>query len=278
VTDAGSTIDSKSFLNVGNQGSGTLTIEKGGTVLATEGRFGTGAPSGNATVTVDGATSLLDAGSLIRMSIQASLDPTAPHGTSLLTLKNDATVRATNIFVGDSGTIDGTGTLDGNVTLLGGTVAPGLSPGRITMTGDFTLDGGQLVIEIAGLGAGEYDVIEVGGIANLIAGTILFDFTDGFAPQAGDEIDFLLSDDVMLGAGVIYAYEGLASGFQFDVDPTTGGLVFVALTNGVPVGVPEPSALAILAGSLASFCLVRARCMRMRFVAAVSPRLRPTAV
>ena len=47
----GSKIDSKSFLNVGVQGTGALTVENGGTVLATQGRFGTLA-GGNATVTV----------------------------------------------------------------------------------------------------------------------------------------------------------------------------------------------------------------------------------
>ena len=46
VTGAGSTIDSKSFLNVGIQGIGALTVENGGKVLATQGRFGTPAATG----------------------------------------------------------------------------------------------------------------------------------------------------------------------------------------------------------------------------------------
>ena len=53
----------------------------------------------------------------------------------------------------------------------------------------------------------------------------------------------------------------------FDVDPTTGGLVFTAINNGVSV--PEPSALAVLAASLAGFWLVQARRIRRRSVAAI---------
>ena len=201
------------------------------------------------------------------MSIQSTLNPADPHGTSLLTLKNNAMVRATDIYVGESGTIKGNGPLDGNVTLLGGTLSPGLSPGQITITGDLTMNSGKIVIEIAGLGPGQFDVVDVGGTANLLAGTIEFDFINGFAPQAGDQIDFLSAASVLLGTGVAFTYNGLAPGFEFDVDPTTGGLVFTAINNGVSM--PEPSALAVLAASLAGFWLVQARRIRRRSVAAI---------
>ena len=160
------------------------------------------------------------------------------------------------------------GTLDGNVTLLGGTLSPGLSPGQITITGDLTMNSGKIVIEISGLGLGDSsNIVDVGGTANLLAGTIEFDFINGFAPQAGDQIDFLSAASVLLGTGVAFTYNGLAPGFKFDVDPTTGGLVFTAINKGVSV--PEPSALAVLAASLAGFWLVQARRIRRRSVAAI---------
>ena len=67
-----------------------------------------------------------------------------------------------------------------------GSVKPGKSPERLTITGDFTQGAdGVLVLEIGGpLSALEHDVLAVNGDA-IIAGTVIIDFIDGFAPSVG---------------------------------------------------------------------------------------------
>jgi hypothetical protein len=89
--------------------------------------------------------------------------------------------------------IDGFGFLDAaNRVVNGGQISPGLSPGFIEIDGSYEQsEGGVLKMEIAGLGDGEFDVLNVTGDAAL-GGTLEVHMLDGFLPHAGDSIDFLL--------------------------------------------------------------------------------------
>ncbi len=81
-------------------------------------------------------------------------------------------------------------------TNQGGTIAPGASPGQTLVMGDLTLDSGVLDIEIGGTAPGQYDRIEVDGLATL-GGTLkvtLVDLGGGtFVPQLGNSFAFLSS-------------------------------------------------------------------------------------
>jgi len=90
-----------------------------------------------------------------------------------------------------SGDVTGEGTLSGDVNNQSATVAPGNSPGILTIDGDYTQGtGGTLAIEIAGNTPGhEYDRLVVNGQANL-AGTLDVSLTD-FTPSNGDTFDIL---------------------------------------------------------------------------------------
>lgn len=96
-------------------------------------------------------------------------------------------------FVNNHGSIVGVGTLATTHLVIapGGFVSPGLSPGTLTIDGDFELrDGATLIIEIAGLAPGQFDVLKVTGNATL-AGKLQLKFIDGFVPTPGDTVDFL---------------------------------------------------------------------------------------
>lgn len=234
----------------------SLAVTNGGQVLVNGTNMVTmlaynpllGAMNGTGEVLIDGAGSLLDAGAVFGIGDAPTLDGAGGAGT--LIVRDGGLVRADLIYVGERSTVSGSGgTLEGTVEVHGA-LAPGESPGMMTIDGDLNLaPGGRLVIEIGGTGAGtEYDVLNVTGTANL-AGTLEIQLLDGFTPGAGDAFDFLTA---ALFAGDFDEY----------VLPTFGGRSF-AVSFG-PGGfkatvVPVPAALPLLAFGLAALGAWRRR-------------------
>ncbi|HSS41125.1 MAG TPA: hypothetical protein VLK37_01080 [Solirubrobacterales bacterium] len=92
-----------------------------------------------------------------------------------------------------AGTLRGGGSVSGTVENTGGVVAPGASPGTLTVTGSYVqAAGGRLEIEVAGTGAGQFDTLAVGGGATL-GGTLALIPTAGFAENSavGNSVPFL---------------------------------------------------------------------------------------
>jgi hypothetical protein len=151
----------------------------------------------------------------------------------VLTVRDGGRVIADEVRIGANGVVNGNGTLQGNVVNAGGILAPGNSPGRLTITGDL-VSSGLIDIEVAGLADGEFDVLDVHGAVNLSGSTIRFIFSGGFVPQAGDTFDFLTGTPSAAPlAGASFLVSGAPADFRFSVDESTG--VFQA------VPVPEPA-------------------------------------
>jgi len=89
----------------------------------------------------------------------------------------------------NGGTLVGNGSIAANVN-SSGTIAPGLSAGQITVTGNLTLNAASVVnIEIAGTTpATQYDRLAVTGAATL-NGTLNVAFISGFTPADNDVFD-----------------------------------------------------------------------------------------
>jgi len=89
------------------------------------------------------------------------------------------------------GELRGNGPILGNVT-NSGTCKPGLTPGSISISGDYTqTTAGTLEAEIGGTTAGtEYDTLSVSGRAILL-GTLRVELIDGFEPAIGDTFDIV---------------------------------------------------------------------------------------
>ena len=107
---------------------------------------------------------------------------------STFSVANDAFVNATG------GRLQGTGTIDANVGSAG-EVAPGLSPGVLTILGNYVQqsDGG-LRIELTGETPGtEYDRLVVGGFATL-DGRLTIESAPGFLPPVGTTFEILERD------------------------------------------------------------------------------------
>jgi len=91
-----------------------------------------------------------------------------------------------------TGTVSGNGVIDGILAITcDGTIAPGASPGTLTINGDITMsEESRLNIELGGTLPGEFDQLLVTGHAT-VGGTVSVLFVDGFAPSVGDTFPFL---------------------------------------------------------------------------------------
>jgi hypothetical protein len=88
-----------------------------------------------------------------------------------------------SVFNLNGGTLQGTGTIESSVIAGpgGNTIAPGMSPGTLTINGNLTLSSGStLAMELGGLTQGSlYDFLDVNGVLTL-AGMLDLDFINDF--------------------------------------------------------------------------------------------------
>ncbi|MFV2069801.1 MAG: type I restriction-modification enzyme R subunit C-terminal domain-containing protein, partial [Pirellulales bacterium] len=94
-----------------------------------------------------------------------------------------------------AGVLGGSGTISGNLTNSGATVAPGNSPGKLTVTGNYSQTAGSLEIEIDGTNDDDvssnrqYDLLSVGGSLTISGGSL--DVVMGFTASPGDTFNIL---------------------------------------------------------------------------------------
>lgn len=142
-----------------------------------------------------------------------------------------------HIVVGPNGVLGGRGTYFGEVDVNGGTVDPGFSPGTMHVVGNYTMNGGTLLIQIGGFTPGaEYDQLDVSGMLAINSGTIEFELYNGWVPPVGATFDFFHAGGLSIAPGVTFL-NNTGGGFVFD--PTTG--------KGTVTPVPEPAGLLALA-------------------------------
>ncbi|MFO0969304.1 MAG: LamG-like jellyroll fold domain-containing protein [Gemmataceae bacterium] len=117
------------------------------------------------------------------------------------------------------GLLKGSGTVRGDVENAA-TVAPGNSPGIITINGNYTQSpAGSLNIEIQGTNAAtpDYDQVFVNGVVSL-AGSLNVSFLNGFITSVGASFKIIDNDDIDAVAGT---FAGLSEGAAFAVGSRT---------------------------------------------------------
>ncbi|MEK7213982.1 MAG: hypothetical protein AAB289_00080, partial [Chloroflexota bacterium] len=201
------------FTNIANLlvNNGSFTIQNGHNFIAA------GAFSNSGSVTVGtGSTFTTAAGNYAQTggatTVQGTLDPAG-------------------IADIQGGTLTGNnGTIQGNTTNAG-TVAPGTSPGTLTVVGDYTqTSAGLLNIEIGGTIPGtQFDRLVITGQANL-GGTLNVTRINAFNPALGDNFqiitfasksgDFATKNGLLLGSGraLIPVYH--AADLELQTQPT----------------------------------------------------------
>ncbi|MAT68913.1 MAG: hypothetical protein CMJ58_05260 [Planctomycetaceae bacterium] len=154
-------------------------------------------------------------------------------------------LNATVINVGDGGMLSGAGgAINANVVQDGGTTSPGNSPGTMTVTGNYSLNSGDLFMEIEGTGAGTgYDQLIVTGDVSLAGDLTL---AGAYVASLGDS--FTLIDNQ--GANAISgAFTGLAEGAAVSFNGVSLLATYVGGDGNdfVLTAVPEPATIALLA-------------------------------
>jgi hypothetical protein len=167
----------------------------------------------------------------------------------------NAPLTITSGFTQTAGTLSGAGTIIGDVRINGGTVAPGNSPGVLTVDGNYTQTGGTLAIE---LGSSAYDSLHITGSA-AIAGTLKVNLYNGYTPVVGSYFDILLAN------GITGTFTGLdvPAGWAWNVDYLDANNDSMNDTVRLSANaVPIPGALWLFGPALAGLVGLRRRFMK----------------
>ncbi|HZE16928.1 MAG TPA: IPT/TIG domain-containing protein, partial [Mycobacterium sp.] len=172
TTTAAATLGPGTYLGASN-----LTIVAAGFVMSGDTTFQNSALVQTAGTTEIPASTKLASGSL---TVQGGV------------VQDDGTIAATTVLGG--GILKGAGTIAGSLTNSNGsTVAPGDSPGTLSVTGNYSQDASSMLnIAVDGTSSGQYSVLSVGGNAS-VNGIVAFQPGPAYASSAkpGDTIAFL---------------------------------------------------------------------------------------
>jgi len=197
---------------------------------------------------------VVEQGAALVSDMQINVSAPGGPGTGTLTVRSGGTVEAQQINIYDGGLLNGDGgTVIGNIFLDGGTIAPGDSPGTLTVLGNADLADGLLQIEIDG---SLHDVFEVVGDISL-GSDLEIELIFGFDPDGMqfDLTDFLVGSitDNQFDAATNLRVTGAPADATFSVFDFNGQ----EITFGTATAIPEPSTAAL--GTLALVGLIRRR-------------------
>ena len=273
ITGASSQWNNSGALHVGWYGDGTLNVKAGGMASNISGNIGRYSGStGVATVTgVDSqwnnSNSLYIGGGSSGAGGSGTLNL---NNSGLVTISGTTKLWSDGTIILDGGTLD-VGVLDltlgtfnmldgrlhadsvvGDINIQGGTVAPGHSPGIMSISGNYVQgNAATLEMELGGTENGEYDRLLVTGEMTL-GGNLEVELIDSFIPQVGDTFDlFSVEPGVDL--------QGSFSNIELPWINTglwdTSGLLSSGSISVVPI--PEPATLSLL--TLGTLMLLRRR-------------------
>lgn len=165
-----------------------------------------------------------------------------------------------DMLINEDNTITGLGTIRFVDVINGGTVAPGNSPGTLTIQANYTqTDSSTLAIELAGRNPGEFDVLNVNGIATL-DGLLQVLLLPGFEANAGDAFDILQAGTVIDNFFLHDIPKNDAGSPLFNVVYNPQSMQLVA-NEDIRV-VPEPSTLILVAIGPLTILLISKRRIR----------------
>lgn len=251
ISLGGNGISKIGALNLVGQGNGDSITLAGKTTLTSD-----------VQVTADGNTTLNVTGPIVYNGHSIS---SAGQNVTTITVAQGSDHSSDNPFVGnnvtyfDDGTVGNTtvnngGLLKGNGTLAsaniqsGGSIAPGHSPGCMTVSGNFTLSGTytEQIQSPGNTACTDYDQMKVGGTVTLTGGTLSVNFLSGFSPSVGQTYEIIANQG---GSSVVGTFSGMPEGDVFAVGSLklqitykgAGGnnVVLTVVSPNTPLGAPN---------------------------------------
>jgi hypothetical protein len=237
---------------VGFDGEGSVQVNDGGLLTCQNMNIG-GNVGSTGDVRVSGqrgaVASTLQVGNLLCVG-GAPLCGSNTGVAGTLTLQNNGLVKTDTLAVTSEGHLLGQGTVQVNTAIIAGEVSPGLGlpvlamtrvpyviqPSRLVISGSVTLSE-TAVISLNIHALTSYDQLVINGPAQL-AGQIVLNFGEGFAPSIGDVFQFIQADSTTSDFAEV-VITGLADGFDYNLTVTNGVITLTALNDGVPT--TEPS-------------------------------------
>ena len=276
VNGSSSTVDieaaDQAILQLGrNAGTtGNASITDGGSVTVSGGNRGRafigaafanfGRPDGGTgNLTVSGTGSMLtvsqgDTSDTSKVVIGAPDSWGGGTSEGTVIVKDGGKIQADEVFVGIGGFLGGNGTIMGTIVSDGGFVAPGLSPGILTVDGNFSQTAlSHLVMEVMGSNSGDYDVLNVLGDLDLTQGIIDLVIDPTFLQALLVDISLMPGLPDMFMAGGSRALDpniigSLSEGYSYvEIEWNAQGEA-IAITA---IPVPEPMTLSLMTLGLA---------------------------
>lgn len=177
------------------------------------------------------------------------------------TLVSNGVLRVSGSISGSAVTVDGinsilggTGTVGATTLLNGGSVNPGVSPGILTIGGNFTMSSGTtLSAEIDGITVGaQYDQLAVNGTVTLAGSTLSLSGTYLTTPTVTNDLFTLILNDGTSDA-VVGTFAGINEGDHIFAPSGQDFIISYAGGDGNDViltAVPEPGAVTMLLGGV----------------------------
>jgi hypothetical protein len=125
------------------------------------------------------------------VATNATMNNLTIGGARTLTVNSGNTLTVSGTLT-NNGTIKGNGTIANASFINTGLIAPGNSPGLLSLTGNYTNTNGTLAIELAGTGVAgtNYDQFAVSGSATL-GGTLNLSLISGYTPVPNDQFTIM---------------------------------------------------------------------------------------
>ena len=229
VSGAGSLLDNTGELLVGGAGPGELSIDSGGTVIASPGALA-GVPAAviaNQTTAAGSSVNVDDAGS--RWQVAGALD-VGNAATGLLAISNGATVTATSLDAGIEASGAGIVTVSGpgaDLITTGSVSVGDAGSGELSiLDGANATIGGDLNIANAGTGTGNVDIEDTTGTITL-GGNVLVGFNGFGVFNIGYGVNYIQNN-----GGIIFGADSSGAINSF-ADPSP----FLSNASSTPIGI-----------------------------------------